>query len=425
MTEDNQNSNEDSMLEDSENDMKRQAQRPGSSSARDDGARQIPPAEAGLKSDLPIKPIKPIKPTTLGKEVKGDAPVLIEDVSDMEGLLLFAYTRKGSALLRIPPNIVEKVGSQEISSEILQLEMERLSPSDPLLKVPFRLLPAVERAGKARKTGSFRRTCLIAIQVAIGLHPVLGRVEGLQEALIDPYAGDPFALCHLVGLALEKPQKTMPGLGKQNIKKLRKHSLNVIALYFSMQRGLSELQFAQILEKELWSGERVSATKAQSSSIKAVLAEADPSVLGLIASLWRDAVGEAKVKSEASALEVAEVLVAQKLVLRELVDLKNEKAALEQRCVDLGVDLTSSIESFAKRTEEESAKMNHQINAFEKLRMELIRSSEADLKLLNEGLSALGNARVAVVQDRLERGIDSFQKRLNYLASLSSTGLGE
>lgn len=335
-------------------------------------------------------------------------PASIKAVASIEGLIDFMYQRKSSGALTIPPSVVELIGRAEVSREALVLQVEYLSKDDVLLKVPFRLLAAVEKAGNTKNNGYFRRNCLAANQIAFAGHPVLSRIDGLKEGLIDPGEGDAVTLCERVGLELRRSHGISAGLSKSDLDKLRVHCLNALALYFSMQRNWSDEVFLKVLDAELWSEARDRNTLKKGKNRKALVAETPSVVLRTVASLWHRTLGDLQQKEteDAAQLEKFKKSCEDHLKLFE---------SLEDNCIGLeGKFKIAEIEigRLNKLIEESNFKFGHLTAEIEQLRLRTIRTVESERLLVDEGLSALASDRSSVVVERLERVLESSKKHL-------------
>jgi hypothetical protein len=331
----------------------------------------------------------------------------IKEVRAIDGLLRYAYGRVGR--FSIPPTVRDAIANDEVPIVDLRGQINELASQDPLLKVPVRVLAAVDRAHGSLK---FRRRCLSAVALALLSNRSLRSVTDLDSALLYQDYGDPAELLGRVARTLLAVDLPMGADGKTlrdaDRKELTENGVLAVALYFAIQRDWSDADLAWHLDPVLWAEGYRAARAGKRESTKALLVEAPSGALGTVAHAWR------------AQVEAAEEHARGADRLRGLADEEREAALRDQRDAEAEVERLRAVvaardEEIAQLnqaiTQEQQARhvqSSHAVDDYENLRTRVLRSIDRQLALLEDGLHALRSGSTQVTEEYLERVIEAF-----------------
>jgi hypothetical protein len=338
----------------------------------------------------------------------------IKEVRTIEGLLRYAYGRAGR--FSIPPTVRDAIASDEVPIVDLREQIDDLASQDPLLKVPARVLAAVDRAHGSLK---FRRRCLSAVALALLSNCSLRSVADLDSALLYQDYGDPAGL--LLEVARTMTAVDMPKgpdgktLRNADRKELTENGVLAVALYFAIQRDWTDSELARHLDPALWADGYRAARGGKRESTKALLVEAPPGALGAVSHAWR------------AQVEAAEERARGADHLRGLADEKRESAVRDQREAEAGAERLRALvaardeeiaqltKSIAQEQQVRHVQSSHAVDDYETLRTRVLRSIDRQLVLLEDGLHALRSGSAQVTEEYLERVIEAFVNQANSL----------
>lgn len=366
-------------------------------------------ASAGTEDDVtPPNPKEGAPPTGAAKRAG------IKDAQTIDEVLRYAFARAGRFSIR--PSVRDAITRDDTSIIDLRSEIEALAAQDPLLKVPVRLLAAVDRADGPLK---FRMRCLSAVAMALLSNEAVRSVTGLDTALLYRDQGDPRALLDATARTLQQTELGMGPEGKpmKAVERQERYEngTTAVAYYFALQREWSDLELAAHLDPVLWADGYRAARSAKRESTRALLTEAAPGALGTVSRTWR------------SAVEGAEDRARQSDRMRVLSDEERTRALDAQRnAEESAAQLTSVVDARnevisqlqARIAEEKQARhvqSSHAVDDYESLRTRMLRSIERQVALLEDGLHALRSGSTQVTEEYLERVIEAFVRQAESL----------
>lgn len=384
--------------------------------AKSFSARVAPPPTRGPKHDdepaLANEPPTADEPTaeagTGSEGAKPSKAPAIKDVRSIEGLLRYAYSRTGR--FSIPPAVRDAIAAEDTPASDLQQLIGELVAEDELIKVPVRLLAAVDRA---KGTLKFRRRCLGVTAIALLADPRLSAIPGLDMALAYPDQGEPSRVLRDVATALyttatggtdEEPAEAK----EPNKRELVENGVTAFGLYFAIQREWKDTRLAHELESVLWADEYRAACGRKRESTKALLVEASPAALGTVSAAWRAAVEEAE-SHAASADRLRRAADEERAEADELrVAAEDEAERLRTLLTEHETTITELKAAIATEQQARHVQSSHAVDDYENLRTRVIRLLDRQLGLLEDGLHALRNGSTGVTEEYLERVIEAF-----------------
>lgn len=375
--------------------------------------RSPSPAPTGASVGEPPANKRPEQGEAASADVsKGPA---IKDVRSLEGLLVYAYGRSGR--FSIPPTVRDAIAEENAPVVDLRPRIHDLASQDPLLKVPVRILAAVDRAHGSLR---FRRRCLSAVALALLANSSLRGVAGLDSALLYSDQGDPAVLLEDVASGLRSGNLQPPGSGENPMKEVDRRELAengvlAVALYLALQREWSDADLVRQLEVVLWADGYRNARSAKRESPKALLVEAAPGALGTVTHACR------------ADVEAAEAQAATADRMRRYADEERAEAVRLQGAAEAESDRLRSLlaeseetitrlqDAIAREQQARHVQSSHAVDDYENLRTRVIRLIDRQLTLLEDGLHALRNGSTGVTEEYLERVIDAFVNQANSL----------
>jgi hypothetical protein len=374
-------------------------------------------AQAGDSAPLsgPELPAEGFAPDTSGeaptraKEEQAVSKVAdLKDVRSIEALLLYAYGRTGR--FSIPRAVRDALTVDESLIKDLRETIVELAARDPLMKVPIRILAAVDRAKGSLK---FRRRCTSAVALIFLAHSGLRSVPGLDSALLYPDNGDPDLLLSAVARSIEAGAAT--DLKESERRVLRANAVAGLSLYFAIQRQWSEGRLAQALDATLWVEEYRATKLNKRESLNVLLIEASPAALGTVGQTWRNQLEEERSR------------VARHQELQQAAEAERDRAAtlqleaegrvdrLRAELNDRRVEIDQLSAEVAQEQQARRVQSSHAVDDYENLRTRVIRTIDRQLSLLEDGLHALRSESTAVTEEYLERVIESLVKEVDRL----------
>jgi hypothetical protein len=327
-------------------------------------------------------------------------------ISTISDLLESAYARPRS-WLTITPNARKALASDTTQLSALIEQITRLASSDPLLAVPPKLLLSIERA---QIGGLLRDTLLGLVTVALENHPGLASTD-LAAALSEETARD---RDELIGSLQDTLRRLRPGdLGKESFRPAERRALHnnailSVALLLALKHNwpadtLADCLDAHISRENLAVSERV------------VLADSVSPTALAITRAWREKLTEQTSKTRSAEDEAREAHRRwQEAVSRadaQVLAREHAEKMLAQRdevIAGLERDLVSE-------REQRRIDKSHAIDDYETLRAQIVRGLAQQTSLLEDGLHALRNDRLAVTEEYVERAIDSLGEDLQRL----------
>lgn len=388
----------------------------------------------GAKSSVPHSPVMTVDPDPEDEAAgdrassePADSPATskgpaIKEVRSIEGLIRYAYSRSGR--FSIPPHVREAIAAEDIAVADLRAVIEELAAQDPLLKVPVRLLAAIDRAQGSLK---FRWRSLSAVALALMAHPQLQGVGGLDTALLYPEYGDRTALLAEVAgtLRADGPQSALGDsteMREHERRELIENGISAVAMYLSIQREWTDADLVRELEAALRAENYRSARGRKRESTKALLIEASPAALVAISEAWR------------AEITAAEDRVATADRQRNIADQERETATGFQHSAEIETrrlrlmlaareeTIAGLRDAIAQEQRARRVQSSHAVNDYENLRTRMIRLLDRQLGLLEDGLHALRNGSASVTEEYLERVIEAFVDQANSLRDASGSG---
>lgn len=339
----------------------------------------------------------------------------IKEVRSIDGLLRYAYARSGR--FSIPLTVRNAIADEDSVVAGLRAQIEDLASQDPLLKVPIRILAAVDRAHGSLK---FRRRCLTAVALALLSNPSLRAVTGLDAALLYPDYGQPAVLLGEVASRLRsdepRPRASHEEAMKEaDRKELTDNGVLAVALYFAIQRDWTDAVLARHLEAVLWAEGYQAARGSKRESTKALLVEAAPGALGTVTQAWRADIETAEERAATAdrlrdhANEEREVAVG----LQHAAEAESER--LRSLLSEREETITQLRDAIAEEQRARHVQSSHAVDDYENLRTRVIRLMDRQLTLLEDGLHALRNGSTWVTEEYLERVIEAVVNQTNSL----------
>ena len=340
----------------------------------------------------------------------------LKDVRSVEALLHYAYARVGR--FSISPTIRDALVADEPSMEDLKRVAEELASGDPLLKVPVRILAAVDRAGGSMK---FRRRCTSAVAQTFLANGALRSVHGLEAALAHHEFGNPEQLLNAVA---ERIRTVMVDLKPQDRRTLHANATTGLALHFAIQREWNEAKLSKVLDAALWEDGYQSVRESKRESLRALLVETSPAALGTVARAWQGELEE----------ERSRVTAAQRLqqiaederdgAVKSQIETEREVEQLRTELSEEQGEVERLLAELAREVQVRRVQSSHAVDDYENLRTRMIRSIDRQLLLLEDGLHAVRSGSTAVTEEYLERVIESFVKEADRLRDQNKSGQG-
>lgn len=345
----------------------------------------------------------------------------IKDVRTIDGLLRYAYGRSGR--FTIPPKVRDAITDDETLIVDLRAEIQDLASQDPLLKVPVRVLAAVDRAKGSLK---FRRRCLSAVALGLLSNPALRGVTDLDLALLDDRSGEPSELLDKVAQHLptfEPVSSPEEDRWKDSDRRdLTENGILAVAYYFALQRDWTDATLAKHLQPVLWATSHEAAKTSKRESTRALLTEAPPAALGTVSSAWRKETEEADDRSRSADRLRAMAEEERDEARQSQGEAKAVAERLQARLVLLDRQIEDLQQAVAEEQQKRHVQSSHAVDDYESLRTRVLRSIDRQLTLLEDGLHALRNGSTSVTEEYLERVIEAF---VNQTASLRQENSSE
>jgi hypothetical protein len=342
------------------------------------------------------------------------------EINSVSELLAYAYSRGGRSIA-ITPKVRKALASDTPDRSEMAAQITRLAASDPLLAVPPKVLIALERA---RIGGRLRETLLNLLTQSLRHHPGLASVD-LTAAMTAEPPLDHDGLLHSVKEALSRLE---PGdLGKASLRPTERRALQdnavlSVALLVAIKHGWSATTLADCLDTHLWQ-EDLAAAKIPSE--RALIVDGtSPMALALVARGWREKLTEQTGKTREAEAEARDAHRRwQEAVSR--ADAQTLAREQTEKVLAQREEAIASLErALVSEREQRRIDKSHAIDDYETLRAQLVRGLVQQTSLLEDGLHALRNNRLAVTDEYVERVIDSLRHDLQRLRDGIKTDRG-
>ncbi|MFZ4434513.1 MAG: hypothetical protein ACOYOQ_15070, partial [Microthrixaceae bacterium] len=305
--------------------------------------------------------------------------------------------------------------------ETLRTLIEELAAEDRVLKVPVRLLAAVDRADGPPR---LREHCLGAARIALLTNRSIRDVPEMMQALEERGFGDAQALLTRAADALQSAKPTEPAATKAHMTEAAENGLLGLALYFSIHRNGTVEQLVRHLDVTLLSGAFSSAERRTGESTKALLVESHPAALGAVSEAWQSAVRDANSQTDAADRLRRAADEAAEQAERSLLAANEEAEQLRRRIDEHEAAIEELDRSLKSEQQARRVESSHAIDDYEQLRARVIRLLDGQLGLLEDGLHALRHGSTSVTEEFLERVIDDTVKQLGRLRETNATEEG-
>lgn len=334
-----------------------------------------------------------------------------KEIRSVSELLTYAYSRTGRSF-SITPAAKKALADDTTEFMVLADQITRLATSDPLLAVPPRVLAAMERA---MLRGRPRKTLLRLTAVPILRHPGLASVD-LAPALADEPTPDHESLFRSMREALNHLE--LEHLGKASPRSTARRTLTnnavlSVALLIAIKDDWPTAVLADCLNSYLWQDE-LSATKVRSE--RALIADGmSPATLGLVARAWYRRLSEQALQVRQAEAEAHDARRAQQQAISHAATMADAMEQIEKKIAQREEVVASLGNELASEREHRRIDRSHAIDDYERLRTKLIRDLVQQTSLLENGLHALRNSRIQVIEEYVERVIESLHDDLQHL----------
>lgn len=369
--------------------------------------RPLPPAAAVAATGEHEDPITAASSPRLSKGSRK-----ANEINSFSELLAYAYSRAGRSFA-ITAKVRKALAGDTTEPSVLVGQITRLAVSDPLLAVPPKVLIAMERA---RVGGRLRETFLELVTASVRQHPGLASIDVAVALSDEPPQDRRDALIRSLQEALRRLE---PGdLGKASLRSAERRTLQdnavlSVALLLAIKHGWSAATLADCLDTNIW---REDLAAAKVSSERALIADGtSPTALALVARAWREKLTDQTGKTREAEAEARDA----HRRWQEAVSRADAQALAREQTEKVLAQREETIASLerelASEGEQRRIDKSHAIDDYETLRAQIVRGLAQQTSLLEDGLHALRNDRLAVTEEYVERVIDSLREDLQRL----------
>ncbi|MCX4858196.1 hypothetical protein [Streptomyces canus] len=387
---------------------------PASATAAGDGTASAAPADSALAASVAEEGRHRAKSKTKPKPI----------ITSIEELLTFAY-KSNARLLEFSKEDLKKLTITDEGIASQSALVRSLTPTDPTLSTPFKLLQYAARQGvplKRSEDGDLARALNRLVDlavVAMGNSPVF-RVW--VDQLVDPRK-DPQLPTEHVRAEARRVDADKLGLPPKQFKAADSDRLvkNAIACYGLLRAVQREWTLDQFIDESYGSVWRHEAPKAAGLERAAsqVGASSDLNVLGIVGENYLARI--ARLEQQVTQLE-REAGAARNRETRlrdELSTVEEREQSAMARADAFSADVVRLQKELAAERDNRVVDKSHMADDYETLRTRIIRRLGGEIDLLTDGLHALRNGAPNVAEEFLDRSLLALTREVEQLKDAS------
>lgn len=333
------------------------------------------------------------------------------DIETLEQFIAQAYGLKGRKV-SLKQKVERAIAAAVRLSDDAQLRLLRLAQEDRLLAVPRQLL----LTSREIQDHPLLRAALRNFVRDVMLGHAIFKRPALAAAIHN--LPDAPTVAQALAMVLEELGPATDGVDDQAMKpgeldELRTNAAYCLGVWFADTRNISLSELTEALNFALWAP-RAKQVERDNTRLRALTEIEQVVGVGLACHQFRQQAADRAVQADHAAREAAtakELAAGLESTLREtLAELSKTKGELEH----VQRESEATINALRTAAHNEST---HLRDDFEQMRTRVLRRLVADVDQLEVGLSALRGpeARVHVIQDRVERVVDALRAEVNRL----------
>ncbi|MEU6429661.1 hypothetical protein ABZ860_27525 [Microbispora sp. NPDC046973] len=382
------------------------------------------PLSAVEPTDVAVEQTQPHTPSAeegKGVQPKERAPRKPKpQVDSVEDLLKLAY-ESNARLLEFPKESLKKLPITDESITAQGALIASLSPTDPTLATPFKLLQYVARQGvdlKRAEDGDLARVLrrLVDLSImAMSSHPVF-RVW--TDQLLDPRREPQLSPQHVRDEAGKVDAEKL-GLAADQFKaadgdRLVKNAVASYGLLRAVQRDWNLDRYIDESNDSSWKHEVPEAPSLE-RAVGTIGSSRDLDVLGLVAANYIARI--ARLDRQIAQLERAVDTAANResRLNEELQAATASEQAATARAEAFSADIVRLQKELAAERDNRVVDKSHMADDYETLRTRIIRRLSGEIDLLTDGLHALRNGAPSVAEEFLDRSLLALAREVEQL----------
>ena len=384
------------------------------SGATPHGSATGPPADDASGSGLPGDA------RTSATDVQSllDAAPKSKDVTDLQGLFLYAYARKGQRLT-LPNSVAERLrDTADLDEAATPIIQALASGTDPCLAVPGQILALIARN---QVSGPLRRRMLSGVHLAIRSNAVLAALDLANIMAWDRVqdaaeATDPDEVLRQVADAVNAiaPEALGQDVTKGDLLTLRTNAVTSVALLLTLRFSYGMPRLVRLLNRHLW---QVLERESTEPLMLEITLGHGPAAMAAVSDTW---LAEVSTAAEQVAQEAERASGIEEARQELLVRLGSSEARIEllegeaRQQAALVQQLRQQIEAEQQTRQDQRA---HASSDYETLRARVIRMLKAQKELLEEGLTAARREppKVHITTHRIEESLKHLERELRVL----------